>query len=339
MLRSTNYANKPGEEHSKKLAELAGGIIEKIVKINPYKVLNALKGENPFIEISKSKALRERINEFITELIPEHGNRLLIIIDELDRCNPKFAVTLLERIKHYFNNEQVTFVFSVNLSELQNTVRCFYGNEFNAGRYIDRFFDLRVALPKPDMSRFYETMGLYSSVYTQHKMILNVANKNNMPLRECSKFLSIIQAINNDYEKNSTKNDYPPTTNTTRLIVNFIVPIVLGTMILNPYLYHAFLNENDCSLFNFYLDDDTIESNIYTINALFTDSELTNNFLHTIGDRKKAEIVNRIKCFCNELTHGEGTNRYKACMITEAHRELFTRSITLMSKSLSDYNS
>ena len=56
---------------------------------------------------------------------------------------------LLERIKHYFNNDRVTFLFSVNVAELQHTVKTHYGADFNASRYLDRFFDLRVPLSKP----------------------------------------------------------------------------------------------------------------------------------------------------------------------------------------------
>lgn len=64
----------------------------------------------------------------------------MIFVDELDRCKPSFAVQLLERIKHYFGHEKITFVFSVNVSELQYTIKKFYGADFNGTRYLDNFF-------------------------------------------------------------------------------------------------------------------------------------------------------------------------------------------------------
>lgn len=335
MLKTTNSFLPTGTD-AKRIAELAGEIIEKAIKLDPIKIINKLKSDNPFEEISKTKSLKESIDEFISSLIPEHGERLVIIIDELDRCNPKFAVNLLERIKHYFDNDKVTFVFSVNLVELHNTIRCFYGNEFNAGRYLDRFFDLPIALPKPDMDKFYYSMDCFTSKFPHQRLLLEVINKNNMPLRECSKFLSILKSIGKDYEKCFGNDNHPQIINSYRLIINFIVPVVIGEMIHNAYLYHTFLVDNDCSLFSYYLEDETIEKNMYTLNALFTENELSNDLLHAIGDRKKAELINRLKEFCHELKHGSGTNKYKACMITDAHRELFKQSITLMSKSLSD---
>lgn len=64
---------------------------------------------------------------------------MIIFIDELDRCKPSFAVHLLEQIKHYLYDERIIFVLSVNQEELQYTIKHFYGNEFDASRYLDRF--------------------------------------------------------------------------------------------------------------------------------------------------------------------------------------------------------
>lgn len=69
----------------------------------------------------------------------ERADKVVIFIDELDRCKPTYAVKLLERIKHYFNNDKIIFVFSTNLEELQSSVKCVYGESFNAYRYLDRF--------------------------------------------------------------------------------------------------------------------------------------------------------------------------------------------------------
>ena len=73
------------------------------------------------IALKSKKELREKVNEFFNSLLPEKGNRLIIMVDELDRCKPSYAVKLLERIKHYFTNDRITFVFSVNTYELEKS--------------------------------------------------------------------------------------------------------------------------------------------------------------------------------------------------------------------------
>ena len=76
----------------------------------------------------------------MSELPNERGNKLVIFIDELDRCNPAYAVKLLEQIKHYMEDDRIIFVFSVNINQLQHTIKHYYGNNFNATKYLDRFF-------------------------------------------------------------------------------------------------------------------------------------------------------------------------------------------------------
>jgi hypothetical protein len=75
---------------------------------------------------------------------------MVIFIDELDRCRPDYALRLLEGIKHLFNSYGVCFVVSTNLSQLSSAVKAVYGSEFNAYRYLKKFFSFEYHLPTPD---------------------------------------------------------------------------------------------------------------------------------------------------------------------------------------------
>lgn len=46
--------------------------------------------------------------------------KLVIIIDELDRCRPDYALSMLEVMKHFFAVDGVHFVLGVNMKELEN---------------------------------------------------------------------------------------------------------------------------------------------------------------------------------------------------------------------------
>lgn len=76
-----------------------------------------------FKEIKGQKSIKEQVDNILNNLLLEHGERLVIFIDELDRCRPTFAVELLEQIKHYFDNDKITFVFSTNIKQLQYTIK------------------------------------------------------------------------------------------------------------------------------------------------------------------------------------------------------------------------
>ena len=67
--------------------------------------------------IEPVKALEEindKFKEFITELLVENKNKILIIVDEIDRCKPTFAVDLLENIKHFYDDDRIVFIVGTN---------------------------------------------------------------------------------------------------------------------------------------------------------------------------------------------------------------------------------
>ena len=84
----------------------------------------------------------------------ELGKPLVIMIDELDRCRPSYAIELLEVAKHLFAVDNVVFVLAVNRAELVHSVKALYGSGFDAEGYLRRFFDLDFQLPEPDRKRF-----------------------------------------------------------------------------------------------------------------------------------------------------------------------------------------
>ena len=100
-------------------------------------------------------AFREELRGFSKALSAAHEDRPLVIgIDELDRCRPSYAIEMLELAKHLLAVDQVVFALAVNRSELAHSVKVLYGQDFDADRYLRRFFDLDFRLPQPDRTAF-----------------------------------------------------------------------------------------------------------------------------------------------------------------------------------------
>jgi len=74
--------------------------------------------------------------------------KLVIVVDELDRCRPDYALSLLEIIKHFFDVPGVHFVLGVNMRELENSVKARYGTDIDAGLYLQKFVTLKMQLPR-----------------------------------------------------------------------------------------------------------------------------------------------------------------------------------------------
>ena len=79
---------------------------------------------------------------------------LIVVIDELDRCRPSYAVELLETAKHLFAVNNIIFVLAVNRTELAHSIKALYGSGFDAEGYLGRFFDVDFRLPAPERKAF-----------------------------------------------------------------------------------------------------------------------------------------------------------------------------------------
>ncbi len=100
--------------------------------------------------IKTEEEIREKIKEIFDSIIVENVEKLVIFIDELDRCRPNFAIEMLERIKHYFEDDRVIFIVSVNREQLIHSISKYYGMNFDSTGYLDKFFDWNIYLPELD---------------------------------------------------------------------------------------------------------------------------------------------------------------------------------------------
>ncbi len=100
------------------------------------------------------KKFRENLERLASSLAKASEGPVFVVIDELDRCRPSFAIQLLEGVKHLFSVRNVCFVFSTNLSQLAASIQAVYGPHFNGRDYLGRFFDQELRLPLPSGDQF-----------------------------------------------------------------------------------------------------------------------------------------------------------------------------------------
>lgn len=115
--------------------------------IDGEKVMNACKSKDMLEEVKTAEEIRENVKRILDEAIVEQSQKLVIFIDELDRCRPSFALEMLERLKHYFDDDRIIFVVSINKEQLTHTISNYYGVGFDSTGYLNKFFDLEANLP------------------------------------------------------------------------------------------------------------------------------------------------------------------------------------------------
>lgn len=75
-----------------------------------------------FVEQCQSMEEFRKALENLVEFIAQDGKPLIFIIDELDRCNPRFAVKVLERVKHLFSVPNIVFILSIDKTQLCHSI-------------------------------------------------------------------------------------------------------------------------------------------------------------------------------------------------------------------------
>lgn len=220
-----------------KIFEKVAALADCITGKSTTAVLESMKSNSVLDDLRKSKNIHRTIVEFLDHLLDERANRLIVIVDELDRCKPDYAVRVLEKIKHYFDNERITFVFAVNVQELQHTISSYYGSHFDSCRYLDRFFDLRIALPPANLQRYYQSIDFQSDYYTVDFVCKKIIEKFHFSLREISRFLKAMKIAEYELTHSDRFSFSDPEQLTARICEIYLVPLLIALEISDMNAY------------------------------------------------------------------------------------------------------
>lgn len=224
-----------------KAVEIAASIIDILIDRDTTKMIQGITGEDLLSNARENRRIKEIIKEFLEKLLEERGDRLVVFIDELDRCSPAFAVRLLERVKHYLSCDRITFVFSVNIGELQHTIKNCYGEGFDACKYLDRFFDLPITLPPVDLNKYYEFIDYPDDLYTYDCVAKAVIEEFNFGLREIEKYVSLIKKSAQSAVHNNIISRQIYARSGKEFAITYVLPIMLGLEISDVNTFNQFV--------------------------------------------------------------------------------------------------
>lgn len=166
------------------------------------KVSDEAKKENIFHELilaeQKSKKIREEFKEKLEKLIPTTKSenyptdKLIIFIDDLDRCRPDYAIKFLEYIKHIFDVKNCIFVLAVDEEQLKSAVEVVYGSK-NANGFLTRIIDFRFQLSEPNAQSFIKT--LVDTLQWEKSEIFNTRPENITKEDEKNLFIEVLSEL------------------------------------------------------------------------------------------------------------------------------------------------
>lgn len=138
------------------------GAADKVINASVEAVLN------DHVDANKNLQALQKVLRGITD-----ETEIIIFVDELDRCRPDFAVSMIETIKHIFDIPDLKFVLVTNLTQLKASINHCYGKTIDSQSYLDKFLKFSIMLPS-ELNGGYEGK---ENVSVKH--FFNLVNKEN----------------------------------------------------------------------------------------------------------------------------------------------------------------
>lgn len=120
-----------------------------VLNIKPGEVLDEAERQDKIINenINKQKCLWEKIEEFEDEFksIKFKGNKKLVVfLDDLDRCESENIITLISAIKLLLSiNKKIIFIIGIDRTAVTLALKNKYNNDYNkADEYLEKIFSI-----------------------------------------------------------------------------------------------------------------------------------------------------------------------------------------------------
>lgn len=265
-----NYSNTKlnGSALSEKIVALINAFSFSLgrlqIRSNFENIKDKFSNEDILSSVKTEEEIREKVKEIFDSIIVENVEKLIVFIDELDRCRPSFAIEMLERIKHYFDDDRIIFIFSVNKSQLVHTITRYYGEGFDGTAYLNKFFDLNIYLPAVNNPEN------ILSIYNYEQQHLKSISKDLMEYYE----LSFRDGLIYSQYISSLPANYVFDHNAQGCCLSLFIPIIIILDIVDQEKKKAFLNGDDNILYKLSTE---ITSISYLITR-FCDREDSTNF-------------------------------------------------------------
>ena len=115
----------------------------------------ATRGANPAARLATARRL-------LAQHVEQSERRLVVWIDELDRCEPRYALATLQSARHLLAVPNVVTLVAVNRSALCRSIDALHGPG-SADQFLDRYIDRTIPLTPPAESN-----------YERHQLVTNL---------------------------------------------------------------------------------------------------------------------------------------------------------------------
>ncbi|MBQ7366124.1 MAG: NTPase KAP [Spirochaetaceae bacterium] len=163
------------------LLTLVSGIVKEVTKIDVEEIIKRKKGffkrikDNTKLSAKDIDALiplqhtLQEVRKNLKKLSEKF--HILLIVDELDRCLPEYAIKVLERLHHVCDEIPIIQILAINKSVLADSISTVFGknysntdnhdkwNTFFTDSYLQKFLDISIPLPNGTLNSRLEILN------------------------------------------------------------------------------------------------------------------------------------------------------------------------------------
>ena len=219
-ISETGSASKLISSSITTLMKIVGNVVEKKYNLNPNDIIDSVKDSGKAIanikltksDFNKLLPLENALNQ-IKDIITKLAKsaHIILIIDELDRCLPEYAIKVLERLHHICNEMPITQILAINKKKLAYNIAKVFGKEYQTEdhpdilinlfceSYLQKFIDIIIPLPNGKIDSRLEVLN---GIETNYKPYIRPNNIGQELIKLDDLFLAtFISSLMNGIEK------------------------------------------------------------------------------------------------------------------------------------------
>lgn len=160
------------------------GVIENVSGAD-FSILTQANADPDIIKCQTTNAIIKKLRRQLAKMAKKKP--IVILVDELDRCLPAYAISVLERIYLLCNNiPNIVVLMAMDKSQLDTSIKQIFGS-ININNYLKKFIDLTIPLDKGNVSKMIFSKYEYFSLFTIEDKYIN-------------KLMELINALFNDVD-------------------------------------------------------------------------------------------------------------------------------------------
>lgn len=167
------YKMNPAQELQDDIKDKTIKITNTLIKFGA-KVFAGVDIGNVLPDPKQDKEDLQAFKSSLRKMVESKGGKVVLVVDEIDRCRPDYAVKALETVKHFFDIEGLFVILTTKLDFMDGICEAYYGHP-----------NCAINMGEGYIQKFVQAKKLLNPVSNQDYIFImkRILNKDTLPIR------------------------------------------------------------------------------------------------------------------------------------------------------------